>query len=76
MLPFLKPKAAGSILNTVRKSDGTEEPQDNDYNGLSDCAAELIRAVHAKDETAVANALKDAIEILKSEPDTQDESEE
>lgn len=63
------------IIVTTRKPDGSTEPEDQsdgDDQGLSACAADLIRAVHAKDESAVASALKAAFEILDSQsPDEE-----
>lgn len=70
-LPFLKPKPVGGILNTVRKSDGKQEVEGmdgEDSAGLSACAADLIRAIHAKDEAGVAAALRAAFELQELQP--------
>jgi len=37
-------------------------------HGLEACAEDLIHAVHAEDPKAVAQALKDAFDILEMEP--------
>lgn len=69
-LPFLRPKAVGAVITTVRKPDGQseiEQPED-DSAGLNAAAADLIRAVHAKDEAAVAAAMRAAFEIMESQP--------
>ena len=79
MLPFLKPKHQTGIIIAQRKPDGKEElhgPEDQEDAGLEAAAADLIRAVHAKDEAAVAAALRAAFEICDSEPHEEGEHEE
>lgn len=74
MLPFLKKKeASGSsgLLIKTRTPDEkpeVEEDQDDSSAAIESCAAELIRAVHARDTKAVASAMQDAFEILESIP--------
>ncbi len=70
MLPFMKPKHTGGLIVTQRKADGgdIEKHDDSDTDGLGACAADLIRAVHAKDEAGVAAAMRAAFEILDSAP--------
>lgn len=69
MLPFLKPKRQDAgIAVTVRTPDGGMEREEDHSEGLKACAADLIRAVHAKDEDSVASAIKAAFEILDSLP--------
>lgn len=81
MLPFLKPKAlAGNILSR-RKPDGSTESegmegQEDDNSGLNAAAADLIRAVHSKDENAVAAALKAAFDICDSQDDQEPSNDE
>lgn len=77
MLPFLKPKSiGGSIITQNRKPDGMESPQDESGDeGLSAAAADLIRAVHAKDEQGVVSALRAAFEMLDSAEMPVDEQE-
>lgn len=69
-LPFLKPKQVAGVIIRKRDTDGssTEQPtESNDDHGLKACAADLIRAVHAKDEDAVAMALRAAIDCVEAE---------
>lgn len=68
MLPFLKVKPQAGIMSSVRKPDGSSEMESDSNEGLSACAADLIRAIHSKDEESVASALKAAFEILDSQP--------
>lgn len=67
MLPFLKKKdgfASSSVINIDRKPD---EPNDSNA-GIEACAQDLISAVHAKDASAAASAIRAAFEMLESEP--------
>ena len=71
MLPFLKPKQVVGTILARRKPDGSNEMENQEgqeNEGLSACSAELIRAVHEKDEAAVASALRSAFQILDAEP--------
>lgn len=68
MLPLLKRKqssVAGLIIKN-RTPDKSEEPEA--AKSIEDCASALITAVHAQDKAAVASALKEAFQILDSEP--------
>lgn len=79
MLPFLKPKQVAGLILSRRKPDGaveTEKMEGDEDQGLSACSAELIRAIHAKDESAVSSALESAFEILASREPKQDSPEE
>lgn len=70
-LPFLKPRPQTGLMVEVRKPDGgaTEsDPDNSDDSGLASCSADLIRAIHSKDEAGVSSALKVAFQILDSEP--------
>lgn len=71
MLPFLKPKKISSVIIASRKKDGTVMPEheegENDA-GLMAAAEDLISAVHSKDSSAVASALKAAFEIMEEMP--------
>lgn len=70
MLPFLKSKQAQQtgVIIKERAPDQKEESEDIGAHGIEACAEEFIRAVHAKDVKAAAAALKDAFEILESQP--------
>lgn len=71
MLPFLKPKKAASVITANTNPDGgidSEGPVDEMDPGLMASAEDLIRAVHAKDATAVAHALQAAFDIADSMP--------
>lgn len=53
----------------MRKPDVAEQESDNKSDsGLLACAADLISAVHSKDEQGVASAMRAAFELLESEP--------
>jgi hypothetical protein len=70
-LPFLKPKAVAGVIIARRKPDGAQETEgmeDQPNEGLMMAAADLIRAVHAKDESAVADALQAAFELMEEQP--------
>lgn len=77
MLPFLKPKYQTGIITKVREPDGnmTEDADDqsDDGAGLKAAAADLIRAVHAKDEDGTVSALRAAFELLEMEPHEEGE---
>jgi len=71
MLPFLKQKQVAGLIVAKRKPDGTHEEQhseDQEDHGLEACATDLIRAIHAKDSTAAAAAMRAAFELMESEP--------
>lgn len=61
----------------TRAPDASPEAEDTDDSSaaIEACASELVRAVHAKDPTAVAEALKDAFEILQSMPSEEETNE-
>ncbi len=66
MLPFLKPKKAGTVMvakysNGETKSEG-EVGEHNE--GLMSAAQDLISAIHAKDAKAVCDALCAAKEMI------------
>lgn len=72
-LPFLKnmkerAPQAGVIIKTRTPDEQPEASDDDSSAPIEACAEELIRAVHAKDAKAAAMAIKDAFEILDSEP--------
>lgn len=66
MLPFLKHKPVAGLIIKSRTPDepmGDEPHEAGDENhALEACAEDLIRAIHAKDAKAVAEALKSALE--------------
>lgn len=70
MLPFLKKEASVSqpIDSTKRKPD--EEPA---YDSLQSAAEELVSAIHAKDISAVASALRSAFELCDASPHEEGE---
>lgn len=68
MLPFLKPKQAGSVVSIKYDKDG-QEPMGEEgehHPGLLAAAEDLISSVHAKDSKGVADALKAHYEIHSS----------
>lgn len=72
MLPFLKNRQqagiSGVIMKTRAPDKQDESEQDDPGASIHACAEELIRALHARDPKAVAAALKDAFDILDSQP--------
>lgn len=53
-----------------RKPDGgsKQEPEGQEDHALEACAEAAIRAITAKDASALAKAFRDAFTILESEP--------
>ncbi len=75
-LPFLKPKAAAGLIIAQRKPDGASnlEGMDGEEDqGLNAAAADLIRAIHSKDEAGVVSALRAAFELMEEEPHEEGE---
>lgn len=72
ILPFLdRKRQEAGISGTIQKHrEPDEKPQNEDMHSeaIHAAASELIRAVHSQDTKAVAEALKDAFEILDSMP--------
>lgn len=74
MLPFLGPKKISSVIVAGRKPDGSLNPQGDEGEmdaGLMSAAEDLIQAVHAKDATAVASALKAAFQMSDDDSDVE-----
>lgn len=77
-LPFLKPKAVAGLIIQKRAADGSAPetgPEDEQDQGLTSAAEDLIRAVHAKDAQGVAAAFKAAFDMLESAPHEEAEQE-
>lgn len=71
MLPFLRPKSQVGVIVAQRKPDGEKEEkgmEGQEDSGLMSAAEDLIRAIHAKDSSAVAEALRAAFELCDAEP--------
>ena len=71
MLPFFKPKKLASVIIATRKPDGTVMPKHEETeheDGIMSVAEDLISAVHMKDASMVATALKAAFEIMEEAP--------
>lgn len=62
---------AAKILGRFEKASGPEEPDADDSPdaGLDAAASDLIDAIKAGDPGGVKDALRAAMEMLKSEPD-------
>lgn len=70
-LPFLKAKPVAGLIISHRKADGgkvEEDSAENEDAGITSCAEDLIRAIHAKDAKSVAAAMRAAFQIMESEP--------
>ncbi len=60
MVPFMKPKQIGSIIQMKHQSNGSNEVDKEEAGhdpGLLSVAEDLIQAIHAKDAVAVADCL-------------------
>lgn len=61
MLPFLQAKKLSSVIIAKRNKDGTSEPMQEEGEHapeLISASENLISAIHSKDATKVADALK------------------
>lgn len=79
-LPFLQDKKRMvAIIMGKRHDDGSVEvgnPDGSPMDGIMSAAADLMKAIHAKDVKMVAEALKSAFEILdEDEPEEMKEEE-
>ena len=70
MLPFMKPEKAASVIVARLKDHKVEaEHEEGGHHPvLKKAATDLMQAIHMKDASAVAEALKDAFLHLDSEP--------
>lgn len=67
MLPFLKKSQDASVSMPIEPV--TRKPDDDsDYDGLHAAADDLIAAIHSKNTSGVAAALRAAFELCDSEP--------
>lgn len=70
MLPFLKPKQSGSVIQTKSYSDGTNKVDKEEgmhSPGAMAAAEDMISAVHAKDSKGVADAMRAHHDMMMSE---------
>lgn len=75
MLPFMKPKELGAVIQARKNSNGkldVVKEEGSHSPGLLSATEDLIRHVHNKDVHGAANALKAFHEIKASEDDTVD----
>lgn len=73
LLPFLKQsqeKQQSGVIVKTRTPD--EVPEISEDSGIEACAQEIIDAIHARDSKRLASALKDAFQIVDSEPQVED----
>lgn len=71
LLPFLKRKDAtnaGIVMKTREPDEKPQENQDDSSAGIESCAQELLQAINEGNPKAMAQALKDAFDILESMP--------
>lgn len=64
LLPFLQPKKLASTILAKRNSDGTSKPDEHEGEHKPEhmkAAEDLISAIHSKDATKVADAIKSLI---------------
>lgn len=74
-IPFLKNKRVAGLIIAHRKKDSIDESHsvDDEDAGLHAVSADLIRAIHDKDVSAVSKALESAFQILDSRPHVEGE---
>lgn len=71
MLPYLKPKKMGTVMeaNYSEGKLGQAKEEGEHSMGIMSAAEDLISAVHAKDTKGVADALKAHHEMREAEGD-------
>jgi len=69
LLPFSKKdqSISGALMQKRHPDQKPQENQDDSSAGIEACAQEIIDAVEAKDAKRVAEALKDAFELLDND---------
>jgi len=74
LLPFSKKdQSISGVLSQKRHPDPkAEQNQDDSSAGIEACAQEIIDAVEAKDAKRVAEALKDAFELLDNDDEASE----
>lgn len=70
MLPFLKNKNQAGLASIIIKNrqpdEKVEENQEDSHDSaIEECANRLISAVHSHDAKSVADAMREAFEILE-----------
>lgn len=74
MLPFLKKDRANGGIATINVTPESDKSEDHDgMEGVRAAAADLIKAVHMRDEAGVAEAIRAAFDILDSMPHVEGE---
>lgn len=76
-LPFLKPKAVAGLIISQRKPDGGKEElhsEGNEDQGLESAMGDFHRALAAKDEKSMAAAFRAAVQMLDSQEEPSEES--
>jgi hypothetical protein len=73
MLPFLKKPHGhvGLIIKTRQPDAGAENVKED--KGLEACASDMLRAIQANDPKSFAVAIKNAFDIMESEPHEEGE---
>ena len=76
MLPFLKPRKMSSLIIASRKKDGTAAEavkEDETHPKLLEAAEHMVSAVHEKDASKVAEAMRMAHEHLNTSQESESE---
>lgn len=76
MLPFLQPKKLASTIIARRLEDGSSKPderEDEHKPELMKACEDLISAVHSKDASKVADAIKYAVECIEGDHASNEE---
>jgi hypothetical protein len=72
LLPFLKRKEQNTVAGLIIKNrtpDKANESDEIQEPTAEDCAKKLIDAVHARDEKAVVEAIRELMDKAKAEPE-------
>lgn len=73
MLPFLqKKKQAAGVSMVYRKPDASPEAMSEQDAGLEAAADDLMRGIHSHDKKLVITAIKALLELIESEPQTEE----
>jgi hypothetical protein len=64
----MKKKSQTGVIVNTRPSDEPKQDENSELSDLEICAEDLMKAVHANDRKAVAEAFRSAFEICDAAP--------
>ncbi len=79
MLPFHKPRKAGSVVSVVMHKDSSQEPMHEEGEHPQELVMamdQLIQALHNKDANKASEAFRAAFECLEAYPHVEGEENE